>query len=374
MKRFILVGVLTAMLVGLSCGGDGGPVETDGASALSGIWEPTEGDLFAFASGFDFRFLELNDDSTGTAFLEHSKTRSLFCLALIYGRLSDQTLSIDLEAFATVSGILPRNFRYEVDDASLTLNDAAGRSQDFEKIESMPEASRCSSFSEVTAYSGLDANPLSRTGLVYDGTLLWFGGQGFINELLYSFDPSTGALSPSSATRPSSYAEVQAYENFHFWIPATTASTVASRRDTNDVEDDTIDTELDLMHKLFIDAMAWDGAHLWLAGQSDANRRRDVIQVDTAAKSILSTNRFDLELNALTWDGQYFWAIIAQSASPIVKIDPSTFEAIATYEISGVDPFFHDYLGIAAVGEDLYVLVREWVSDPTTAMIIRATP
>ena len=374
MKSLAFIGVLGAMFVGFGCGGDAAPAQTDDGPPLSGIWEPTEGDLFAFASGFDFRFLELNDDSTGTAFLEHSKTKSLFCLDLIYARLSDETLSIDLEAFATVSGILPQNFRYEVDDASLTLSDAAGRSQDFSRVEAVPETSRCSSFSEVTAYSGLGASPSYGTGLAYDGALLWFGGQGFFTDLFHSFDPSTGALVSPFPTRPSGFAEVHAYENSHFWFPGTTTSTIASRRDMNDVEDDTIDTDVDLSHKLFIDAMAWDGEFLWLAGQSDASRRRDFLKVDTATKLLLSENRFDIELNALTWDGGHFWAIVAQSASPIVKIDPATFQTVASYEIPGVDPYFHDYVGIAAVGEDLYILVREWVSDPTTAMIIRATP
>jgi len=99
-----------------------------------------------------------------------------------------------------------------------------------------------------------------------------------------------------------------------------------------------------------------------------------VLQVDSATKSLLSESRFDIELQALTWDGEHFWAIVARSASPIVKIDPATFQTVATYKILHVDPYFHDYLGIAAVGEDLDILVREWVSDPTTTMIIRATP
>lgn len=374
MKNLTLIGALAAMFVGFGCGADSGSAQTDDGPPLSGVWEPTSGDLFAFASGFDFRFLELNEDSTGTAFLEHSKTKSLFCLDLIYARLSDETLSIDLEAFATVSGLLPQNFRYAVDDASLSLDDAAGRSQDFSKVESVPETSRCGSFNEVTVYSGLDANPLFGTGLAYDGALLWFGGAGFFTELFRSFDPSTGALVSPFPTRQSGYAEVHAYENSHFWFPATTTSTIASRRDTNDVEDYTIDTDVDLSHKLFIDAMAWDGEYLWIAGLSDSSRRHDLLKVDTSAKVLLSANRFDIELNGLTWDGEYLWAVVAQSASPIVKIDPTTFQSVATYEIPGVDPYFHDYLGIAAVGEDLYILIKQWVSDPPTAMIIRATP
>lgn len=373
MKDVILIGAFAAMLMGVGCGGDGTPARTDDGPPIDGVWEPAAGDLFAFSSGFDFRFLELNDDSTGTAFLEHSKTSSLFCLDLIYARLSDETLSIELEAFDTISGILPQNFLYEVDDASLSLSDASGRSQDFSRVEAVPETSRCRSFSEVTTYAGLGANPLSRTGLVYDGALLWFGGQGFFTELFRSFDPSTAELVSPFPTRPSSYAEVHAYENSHFWFPATT-NTIASRRDADDVEDDTVDTELDLSHKLFIDAMAWDGEFLWLAGQSDSNRRHSFLKVDTATKALVSENRFDIELNGLTWDGEYFWAVVALSASPIVKIDPATFQTVATYEIPGVDPFFHDYLGIAAVGGELYILVKEWVSDPTTAMIIRATP
>lgn len=365
----IVLVFLTATLFA-SCSDDGNNGQVN--QQLVGNWQPGEGDLFPFFPGVESVVLQLRDDSTGELVLRDPESGALACLDLIYAELSDEAVFIDLEVYDEVSAFQPKNFAFAVDGNELTLTDNVGRSQTFTKLEAVPAGAECQAFSEVVASDALEADPLSETGLVSDGSSLWFGADDQPSDKLMPYVIAAGRLGVP-IDLPSNVAEVQAYDGTLLWFH-TGVGYIASGRNFADVEIDTIDTDLDLGHRLSIRAMAWDGTHLWFSGQSNATGERELLQVDIGTKTLVNRYDFPLELSALTWDGTQFWGILSGSPSPLLQIDPDTRQVVATYEIPGYGQLFNRYLGLAAVDGALYVLMENRGPDSNTATILRAIP
>jgi len=365
----IVLGFLAAMLFA-SCSDDGNNAQDN--QQLVGNWQPGEGDLFPFLPGVESVVLQLRDDSTGELVFREPESGALACLDLIYAELSDEAVFIDLEVYDEVSAFQPKNFAFAVDGNELTLTDNVGRSQTFTKLEALPAGAECQAFSEVVASDALEADPRGDTGLVSDGSSLWFGADAQPNDQLMPYVLATSSLGVP-IDLPSGVAEVQAYDGTLLWFH-TGVGYIASGRNFADVEIDTIDTDLDLGHRLSIHAMAWDGTDLWFSGESDASGERELLQVDISTKTIVNRYDFTIELSALTWDGTHFWGILSGSPSPLVQIDPDTRQVVATYEIPGYGQLFNRYLGLAAVDGDLYILMENRGPDSNTATILRAIP
>lgn len=362
--------VLFFGMLSAACSGDGSNAPRD--QALVGNWQAGEGDLFAYFPGVEFLVLQFRDDSNGVAVFQEPESKALACADLIYTRLSEQTLFIDVETFNEASAFLPKSFTYVVDDDALTLRDNVGRSQTFTKLDEMPAGAQCENFSEVVVVGEIEADPVSGTGLVWDGFSLWFGARADPYDQLVPVDPATGEAE-APVDLPSGTSEVQAHDGLRLWF-GTAVGYIASLRTFADTELGTLDTDLDLGHKLFIDAMAMADGDLWLSGESDVSGLNELLQVDPNAKTLVNQYVFSAELDALTWDGAYFWGLVDGSPSPLVQIDPGTLQVVNTYELPGYDIFFSRYVGIAAADGDLYVLLENWTGDPDTATILRATP
>lgn len=362
--------VSMAAMIFAGCSDDGNDAQS--SQQLVGSWQPGEGSLFWFFPGVESLVLQLRDDSTGELVFQEPQSGALACLDLIYAPLSDDAVFIDIEVFDEVSAFQPKNFAFVVEGDALTLTDNLGRSQTFTKLEAIPAGAECSAFSEMALSAELDVDPLSDTGLAWDGTSLWFGADGGLDDQLVPYVVATGSLGVP-IDLPSNVADVHAYDGTLLWF-RTGVGYVASQRNFADVEIDSIDTDLDLGHRLSITAMAWDGTDLWLAGESNTSGERQLLQVDADTKTLVNQHDFPLELNALAWDGTHFWGILPESPSPLVQIDPDTWQVVATYEIPGYGQLLTRYLGIAAVGEDLYVLMKNRGPDSNTATILRATP
>ncbi len=339
--------------------------------AVVGNWQAGSGDLLAFIPQLEFSLLQLREDSTGMIVLREPDIKALACIDLVYTQLDDRTLFIDLEPFVDASPFLPKNFTYVVDGDALILGDSVGRSQAFTRLDEPPPGSTCQVFSEVTALAEVEAEHFYSSGLVWDDYFLWLGAVGDPQPQLLKVNHLTGAVE-SAVDLPSGVAGVQAFAGLRAWFRVPSRE-IASLRDFADTEVTTINTDLDLGHMLSISAMAWDGRDLWLAGFSNASDRYELLQVDSSAKTLVNEFVFDLALTALTWDGARFWGLADSSPSPIVQIDPDTMEVINTYQVSGYDSFFHEYVGIAAVDGDLFILLSNWTRDPSTT-ILRATP
>lgn len=361
--------LFTATVLG-GCSDDGGGGST--GAALVGNWQPGDGDLFSFLPGADLLVLQLRDDSSGVIVFQEPESKALGCVDLIYTQLSGQTVFIDIETFNEFSAFFTRSFTFDVEAGALTLNDSVGRSQTFTKLGEAPAGSQCQRFSGVASITETDDDLAGGTGLVFDGSLLWFGADGPSADLLVSTDPATGAAG-LSVNLPSNISKVQAYDGTRLWF-VKSPDHIASRRDFADAEVDTIDTIVDLSHELSIDSMAWDGTHLWMTGRGAASNENELLQVNIGTKSLVSQQEFALELSAFTWDGASFWGLVDGSPSPIIEIDPSTFQVTRTYEIPGHSILFNRYEGIAAVGGNLYILAQERSGEQVVTSILRVTP
>ncbi len=91
---------------------------------------------------------------------------------------------------------------------------------------------------------------------------------------------------------------------------------------------------------------------LWLSGEPDTGSD-ELLCVDADAEPdvLLEVREFDLRLDALTWDGTHLWAL--RSSRFVLRIDPLTFEVLETYLLPD---YRDDWQGIAAVGDQLSVI------------------
>ncbi len=365
---FLLLGLLATVFVGCSDDGNQGAATQE----LVGSWQPGEGELFRFFPGAEFLVMQLREDGTGEFVFREPESGALGCLDFIYAPFGDGAVFIDMEIFDEASAFSPKSFAFAVDGEAMTLMDNVGRSQTFIKLDVLPAGAECQAFSEVLSSNELEADPHTETGLVWDGSSLWFGADAQPNDQLLQYDPVLGTLG-APIDLPSNVAGVQAYDGSFLWFH-TGAGYIVSRRDFADVQIDSIDTDLDLGHRLSIGAMAWDGTHLWLSGESSTAGERELLQVDATTKTLINSYPFALDLAALTWDGTYFWGIVFGSPSPVVRIDPDTRQVLGTYEIPGYGQLFQRYRGIAAADDVLYLLVENGPRDPSTVTILQVTP
>jgi len=357
--------VLAMVPVGCSDDGSGGISN----EALVGSWEPLDGEIFRFFPEVEFVVLELREDSTGVATFRHPESNVLACVDLLFTQLSEDAVFMEIEVFNEYAAFVAKSYAYDIQDDLLGLTDSTGRRQIFSRLSSSPEGSECVKLAPTVLVEASETR-LRDTGLVSDGAALWFGANAGMSDALIPFDLNDEALG-TPLDRPSGVNEVHAYDGSLFWLIAP-LDHIATGRDRADVEVDTIDTELDLGHKLYIGAMAWDGAHLWLAGRSASTDTAELLEVDPTTKTLVNRYDFSIDLRAMTWDGTHLWGIVPESPSPIVQIDLDSQQVSSTYEIFGYSSLFQELQGIAAVGEDLYVLLEDRLVDSAT--IIRSRP
>ena len=234
----------------------------------------------------------------------------LACLDFIYSPLGENTVFIDVEVFSEGALFLAKSYVYDMRGDTLGLGDTSGRRQIFTKMAAPPEGSECIRLDATVVAEHIEADPRFGTGLVSDGTDLWFGANKSSDEVLVSVNPLDGMVG-TPLVRPSGLVNVHAYDGSLFWLRHTSG----------------------------------------------------IIAVG-----------HDIDLEAMSWGGDSLWAIFDESPSPIVEIDIDTQEVIETYEIPGYSPISHAYQGLAVVGDDVYVLLEEQLSGSRQATIVRVTP
>lgn len=369
-KVGIVLFIVASATISIGCSDEGGAAPT--GQALVGAWAPVEGDLFAFFPGAEFRVLEFYEPGYGTATFRHPETNALACLDFIYSPLGDNTVFIDVEVFDEGALYLAKSYVYDIRGDTMGLADTSGRRQIFTKLSAAPEGSECIRLEATVVAEGVEADPRFSTGLVSDGVDLWFGANVDSDDVFIAVDPLDGMVG-APLVRTSGEVNVHAHDGSLFWLRHP-SQIIAVGHNLADVEIDRIDTELDLGLELEISSMAWDGTHLWFAGEAASDGNRELLEVNPVSKMLVNRYDFDVDLRAMTWGGDSLWAIIDESPSPIVEIDIDTQEVIRTYEIPGYSPISHPYRGLAAVDDDLYVLLEERLSGDRRATIVRVTP
>lgn len=352
MRRALLV--LTTLCA--SCSGSGLPIGAELNELVAGTYQLTDDEPLLLRTLGEKQFIVLAEDGAGLLYGESENTGVLGCAELRYSVLNDTNLVVEVSTGFEGSVQI---YSYQVEETSLTLGER-GETNTFTRVEEVPASAVCRTFDSPVVFGGFDLQLWSGTDLAYDGDSLWFGTG---DRKLQGFDPATGMLTDQLDFMTG--AAVAATIENDFWM--IESSNLSRRdRDANLVESVTA-SELSI--NAFFGAAAWDGTHLWASGASFTTSVHSLLQIDVATKSLVTEPIvFDEFVLGLTWDGTQFWALI--SLNRVIAIDPTTFRATATYNLSDDTS---SPIGIAAVGADLYI-VRDRFSTENAIEIWRVTP
>jgi thrombospondin type 3 repeat protein len=333
-----------------------------------GTWQFQSGPIFSeefFGNPVQPQFLVFNQDGTGSLFLQQLDTQVLACGNLLFSPLNGQELILDTTAIfgsGEGGGTDVKIFLYDLPDANtLKLTDANGNTSTFVRQSAVPDAVQCKTFTTVQTFSGLSVQPDSSTGLGFDGTSLWFLQEN--TDEVFPIDPATGVLG-TSITLSSQFNKVHAMQGNDFWVHCNCGNNeTAERRTMAGTVVNTVDTSAaPINNKIGIDSIAFDNANLvlWLHGFNFTNNIAQFLKVNSEGGNVLFQPPvdFNTRFDSMTSDGTNLWAITRlTSAQAIIKIDVSTFKAVATYKTP--DPSI-EWLGISAVGGNLFLIGNDF--------------
>ena len=194
-------------------------------------------------------------------------------------------------------------------------------------------------------------------GLAYDGVSLWYEEEN--TGKAYPVDPATGTVgTPVDIGFFSQYSHVHAMQASDFWTHCGCGNNEkAVRRSAGGSDVDTVDTDVDLGEKLNIRALAFDpaGGVLWIAGNRFDTYEGRLLQVATDVEPdlVVSSAAFATELRALTFDGSNLWGLTWDTPPGLLRIDPATARATATYSVPEASI---EWRGVAAVAGQLFLV------------------
>ncbi len=366
MKLAIRAMALVSLALATSCGSGG--ARGSGTTPLAGAWRYLSGSAFSGPqfSDQDFegtlRFLVLAEDGTLDLLLQDEASLTLFCHRGVYVRT---TGGLVVEIRRESEAVTLLFLRQQPDADTLVLLDASGGATTFAREAAVPPQLACIAPTVLSTRPGLAAVPTFFTGLAFDGTDLWFTDEN--EDDVYPIDPVTGVLGAPITFDNSQFQMVHACQGTDFWTHCRCGgSQEAQRRTQADAFVDQVDTQVDLLEEISVRAIAYDpvAAVLWLHGFGDDGIARFLrVDSDSEPDVLLQTGDFDVSLRSMAWDGTNMWGI-TQSQN-IVRIDVSTFTAIATYDTPDVNV---EWTGIASApasggpGNSIYLIGRDTAS------------
>lgn len=332
-----------------------------------GIWQFQSGPIFSVAAGVQAQFLVLNSDGTGTLFLQHESTGVLSCGDLLHATINGSSLFLDTSAISSESEGDGNAHPFQLllfhrpDADTLELTDNEGNPSVFTRQAAVPDNLQCNRLTTVQTFAGLGVTPDFFSGLAFDGTSLWYEEEG--TGMVFPINPGTGALgAPIDLGSFSQFSHVHAMQGADFWTHCGCGgSQEADRRDMAGNDVDMVDTQnLDVGNEqISVRGIAYDNSNnvLWLHGFSFNDSVRRFLKINSEGVEpdvLLQKADFNVDFQSMTWDGTHLWAI-ARIADPqvIIKIDVSTFKAVATYLTP--DPLV-EWRGIAAVGSSIFLV------------------
>ena len=393
-RRIIIGGVFVAavLMMNIGCNHNRDAVGLNGN--IAGLWQFSSGDSFASLHVSDLQYMDFNPDGTGMIYYK-DKFGVLANNAFFYAVLNESAVSIDFGSGGTRSihrvdlpytprqpiegfgfpGTVMGTYVKDEETSTLTLTDTGGDPIELSYTEGkVPEKLLMGELSVQKAYTDLEIEPEYQTGLVYDGTSLWFEEYG--TETIYPFDPASETIDTGSAVDVSSsdHTHIRSFQDGHFWANSATGGDETVQRidpSSPGTPVDSVDTDTDLGNKLNLDGLAWDDSHLWLSGTND----EDICQLlkvdsDSEPDSLVDTYDF-LSLDSLTADGTDFWALYQYLGHAVIKFtvdDSAGITVQSSYTLPRQDIF---WLGVDVVGTDLYLLGE---NSEDAAVIYKVTP
>jgi hypothetical protein len=321
---------------------------TLGAAAdPTGVWEFTGGTLFD-STGLDGEFLVLEADGTGRANLSGGDGAVLTCAPLRYSLGTGRTLVLD-----DMNSVLgTRVYRSELEGDGLELVDALGRTARFARASAVDPDRDCRTLVSSALVKGLP-QPNQPSGLVYDGSELWYGEDD--TERIVPVDPATGSAGPSVPLDGGWHVHA-ALGNGDFWGHCACGGSEEAGRVTRAGQQvDLVETGRELGEELSVEAVAVDPATgvLWLYGWNDANQGR-LFRVDASGEPDVLLEAFDLDayVTGMTFGGGSLWLMNAE-AQTVMRVDPATGQVTGTFLIPDRSAYWR---GVAAVGGRLFFL------------------
>jgi hypothetical protein len=335
---------------------------------VSGTWQYSEGDYFPNRAEVGDQYLKLEKDGTGTLYSKHS-TGAISCRGLLYGALNDRTLVLT-EIDEQDDEQDPKVFTYEKEGDTLTFRSEPEIVTVFSKVDAVASGVECKTFSSAEELPNVDVLATQSTNLVYSSGLLYYVSDETVEIQKYSL--SSNELG-TPITDPAGHYDLRAYEGGAFWIGS---GYTAERIDQTDTVLDTVDVS-DLITDSFyyFDSAATDGTNLWTQGYNYTTRSSYLVSVNTDEEpdELGDVFPFDLYIRALTWDGNFLWAVgyMSGGGQGVIKIDSATGKVTASYKVP--DPT-SNYFGIASDRNDDLYLLSETTDAPFRSRIERVTP
>ncbi len=364
--RFFLLAFFALSLI--TCSGDVPDTESLNKE-IAGVYKLSSGDSFSGLNLTTFQYFQFNEDGTAHEIHIDTATNIVASIDFIFSVINDTTVSMALSSGAGDRKLVNKfpvlyqafgggnlYFYEKTDDTVLTLTDNSGNTITLTEQDELPDEALCLEFSEPTAFADLEPEPVEETNLVWDGTSLWYEENE--SRKIYPVNPSTGEVgSAYDVSAAGQYTHIHAYQAGEFWAHCHCGNTNDAKLiDSAGAVSSTLNTDTDLSHEISIASMAFDGTYLWLFGQNETTDDYEFIKVDTSGPTLSGVFAFNFDLEAITWDGTYFWAITDfYSHQFIIKINPDSagFTSAATYKVPypGIE-----WKGIASVGSDIYFL------------------
>lgn len=375
---YAMIMISSTLLVSTGCDTpifDPGP--PDDALDPTGVWRHESGEFF-FSPEKQLEYLVLDQDGILTMTFRDLNTNIINCPDTVYARIKDNALVLGIGGLVsqavTESGVM----LYAMPDRdTLELIEDVGSTTIFRRETEVPKESQCKPLSIEQTFEELAVFPRQRSGLAYDGTLLWVTDEE--NGMLYSINPDSGKIGkPMQWTRA---LDVHVTQDGDFWgvcddCPVVLDSALAERRtkDNGQVKDSVYEIELGLTVNSFdVEALAFDDVAkvLWLHGKFNDTNRYGFLKVNAEEPEpdkLLVSVEFDNELKSIAWDGGHLWAITSYPQY-VIQIDVEAFQAVATYQTPDSDI---DWRGITAVGSHLYLAGKDFETDTGVLMKVSA--
>lgn len=357
--------VLALLLSMVGCSGVEGQETPDAPPpappAYLGVWHATGGDLFGEGSG-KVQYLEFTAEGTGAMRTSFEPYNVLGCgLELFHVDLGG-LVTIDLGLGGT------RLLRYDNPDADhLELSDQLGRKLTFERVAAVPESAKCKSITPVSTTTDIRPSVTYWSGLAYQSaTSLWYVGD---NNTMYSVNPATGVVTTANAnTAGNRY--IQAFDGPNYWAHCACGNNESMQllAPGGAAALETLNTTT-LGAQVSIQAVAVDGATLWIGGYSYQTQTYRILKVGGAANARTLSDAFDFagvdgiaSLNSKLW-------MISQSSlgSTLIEVDPVAKKATSTYSL----PKTVQWSDLSAGGGSLWIFGTEPDGD---GQLLRISP
>ncbi|MCA9256986.1 MAG: hypothetical protein KDA33_15160 [Phycisphaerales bacterium] len=342
------------------------------ARDIKGVWKRTSGRLSIVDPFFgDIEFVSFDETGVMRLSIRDSRTNVLHCQDAVFSRLSDDTIImdggfdffVDRAYFGTRVALLDM-----ADDDSLNLrDDTRGESAAFERVAEIPEVSLCNSLTKVADFKELD-EPGGGTGLVFDGTSLWYTRRD--DSMTIPVNPENGDAGLGHIFT-SSFRVAQAIQDGKFWLSCNCgSSTVAELKTTADVVEEQVSVT-EVGFDFDTDAIAFDDVldELWMFGFDRDNNRSVFVRMDATQEPdvVLDVFEFSYFFDSIAHDGEFLYGLDGDLLS-IIQIDPQTGKAVATFPLPDERV---DWRALEFVDGDFFVLGEEF--DSNDGRLIRLT-